>query len=55
MKKTVYIEEKKLVKIKNAMAGDNVSHSAFMHEDKPPYEKMNMKLVAKVVIMIFSI
>ena len=39
MKKKVYIGENKLTKIKNAMAGDNVSHSTFVHEDKPPYEE----------------
>ena len=39
MRKTVYIEESNLMKIKNAMAGDNVSHSTFVHEDKPPYEE----------------
>lgn len=39
MKKTVYIGENNLVKIKNAMAGESISHSAFMREDKPPYEK----------------
>lgn len=39
MSKKVYIGEKKLLNIKNAMADSNVSHSTFVHEDKPPYEK----------------
>ena len=39
MSKKVYIEENNLVKLKDAMVGKNTSHSTFMSEDKPPYEK----------------
>jgi len=39
MQRKVYIKENNLVKLKNAMASENTSHSTFMSEDKPPYEK----------------
>lgn len=39
MSKKIYIGENNLINIKNAMAGKNISHSTFMSEDKPPYEK----------------
>ena len=39
MSKKIYIGEDNLINIKNAMAGKNTSHSTFMPEDKPPYEK----------------
>ena len=39
MNKKVYIEEDKLMKLKNAMASNSTSHSAFMSEDRPPYEE----------------
>ncbi len=39
MRRKVYIKENNLVKLKNAMASENTSHSTFMSEDKPPYEK----------------
>ena len=39
MLRKVYIKENNLVKLKNAMASENTSHSTFMSEDKPPYEK----------------
>jgi hypothetical protein len=39
MSKKIYIGEDNLINIKNAMTGKNISHSTFMSEDKPPYEK----------------
>ena len=39
MSRKIYVKENNLVKIKNAMASENTSHSTFMSEDKPPYEK----------------
>jgi len=39
MSKRIYVKENNLIKIKNAMASENTSHSTFMPEDKPPYEK----------------
>lgn len=39
MSKKVYIGESNLMDIKNAMASNNVSHSTFMSENTPPYEK----------------
>lgn len=39
MSKKVYVKENNLIKIKDAMASENTSHSTFMSEDKPPYEK----------------
>ena len=39
MPKKVYIGERNLMDIKNAMASNNVSHSTFMSENTPPYEK----------------
>ena len=39
MKKKVYIGENSLIKIKSDMANNNASHSIFMFENEPPYEK----------------
>ncbi len=39
MRKIVYIGENKLINIKNTVVGNNASHSAFVHENKPQYEK----------------
>jgi hypothetical protein len=44
MSKIVYIGENGLINIKSAMAGDDVSHSTFVREDKPPYEQDEFKI-----------
>lgn len=44
MSKKIYVKENNLIKIKNAMASENTSHSTFMSEDKPPYEKDDFEI-----------
>ena len=40
MPKKIYIGESDLLKIKNAMAGESISHSnSIVEKDEPPYEK----------------